>query len=143
MAKRYYIVPLAFDDEYGWHADLPRETREVAPGVFRDVLPPHVAVIPSNPDGSPKFTWALVLVNVANHLPILARADIDALPDFPKDAKVGAMHQATKLAMRARLVARQINPDTLDNADGYREVLRGIGRKLDGAFHEDNFDIAD
>jgi hypothetical protein len=133
MAKRYYLVPIV-------------ETEgEIGP-VFSPKVPAGVnfaAEIKTGEDGRPVVPWALVLVSASNHLPLLSDPEIHALPDFPKDAKVGAMHQATKLAMRAGLIARGLNASIADNADGFRDVLRGIGRHLNPTFHEDNFDVAE
>jgi hypothetical protein len=64
------------------------------------------------------------------------------LPDYPLDAKVNAMHQPTKVAMRNRLSARGVATEVMDNADGFRDIIEYIARvKLNNAgFSADNFD---
>lgn len=103
------------------------------------------AVMPaSDPNtGAPVSPWALVVVETNNHARLLSKAGVDPLPDFPLDGKVTAIENATRTAVKARLSARGIPTALVDNADGYREVIRGIGRRLEAAFDENNFDIAD
>lgn len=133
--KRYYISPVIevpsaeFGTEY--------RTKIADYGV------PSVAVIPSDPvTGKPLATWALVLVSTNNHGAILADATIDALPDFPLDGKVSAIQTATKNAMISKLQARGIDTAFIGSADGYRDVIRGIGQKFEPAFNENNFDVS-
>lgn len=102
-----------------------------------------VGVIPSDPvTGKPVSTWALVLVEAINHAALLADGAIDALPVFPLDGKVSAIQTATKNAMVSDLQARGIDTAFIGNADGYRDVIRGIGRTLEPAFDENHFDVA-
>ncbi len=134
MAKRYYVVPIVQYEEDGirkFRADLPPEIKN------------YVAAISLDASGNPTRPWALVRVAAKNHLPILARSDIDALPDFPLDAKMSAMQQATKSAVRSRLQARGIALEAVDNADGFRDVVRAIGREINPNFHEENFDVSE
>ena len=101
-----------------------------------------VGTIPTHPDtGKPVFTWTLVLVNTVNHGKLLADNSIDAMPDFPLDGKVSAINTATKNAMISKLQARGIDTAFVSNADGYRDVIRGIGQKLEPSFNENNFDV--
>lgn len=132
MSKRYYLAPIVGDgsEQNPFRAKVPRGVN-------------HVAEIKIGPDGKPASAYALVLVAAINHLPLLTDPEIDALPDFPKDAKVNAMHAATKTAMRAAMTKRGIPTADVDNADGYRDVIRSIGRGLNGNFHEDNFDVSE
>lgn len=134
--KRYYMVPIIeeVDEDTGG-----RRFRAKVPAGLS-----FVAEIPTDPlTGLPTSSWALVLVSGANHLPLLLDPQVDALPDFPKDAKVSAMHLATKTAMRDAIARRGLDLGFADNADGFREVIRGIGRALNANFHEDNFDVSD
>lgn len=83
----------------------------------------------------------LVLLSGDNHAAALADARNDALPDFPLDAKVTAMKTSTKAAARAVLQRRGFDASALDNADGYRDVIRAVGKSLDQGFDENNFDV--
>lgn len=131
--KRYYISPIvgtgAEDDPY-------------RPKVA-DYGVSWVGVIPSNPDtGRPVYPWCLVLVEAINHAALLADGAIDALPEFPLDGKVSAITRATKTRMSTALSKRGIDTSFIGSADGYRDVIRGIGRSLEASFDENGFDVA-
>lgn len=83
-----------------------------------------------------------LIVSTKNHRAFEGKPDAIMLPDYPLDAKVNAMHQATKVAMRGRLVNRGIPADVMDNADGFRDVVEYICRvKLNNpGFSADSFD---
>lgn len=102
-----------------------------------------VSVIPTGPDGRPTTAWALCLVGAKDHAALRADPRNDMLPDFPLDGKVSAINNATKNAMLTRLRARGIDESFVTNTDGYREVIRGLGRQLDSNFSEDKFDVQD
>ena len=89
------------------------------------------------------LAWALVLVASRDHAAVRNAPGVDSLPDFPLDGKVSSINTVTKNAMLARLTARKISRTFIDNTDGYREVIRGIGRQLEPDFDENKFDIAD
>lgn len=134
MSKRYYISPI------------------IGTGSEEDPFRPKVAdygvswagSIPSNPNtGHPTSPWALVIVNAKNHAALLADGTIDALPDFPLDGKVSSVHTATKNAMINKMQARGIDTSFIAGTDGYREVIRGVGKILDPQFDENNFDVAE
>ncbi|MGL4477373.1 MAG: hypothetical protein ACRCVK_03910, partial [Aeromonas veronii] len=78
-----------------------------------------------NPDGSLGHPQALLIVDAKNHAALLADPDTYALPDFPFDAQIGAMHRATKDKMRTSIQARGFTLQELDdNADSYRGLVR-------------------
>lgn len=98
--------------------------------------------IPTDPDtGKPLKTWALVIVSAANHAALRADNRIAALPDFPLDGKVSAINTTTKNGMLNALTKRGIDTSFVGNADGYRDVIRGVGRAADPVFDENNFDV--
>ncbi|MCC6530922.1 MAG: hypothetical protein IT531_00095 [Burkholderiales bacterium] len=103
----------------------------------------YVTAIASNPDGTPVHDWCIVLASGKNFALAAGNPDIDLLPDYPLDVKVSAMATPTKTAAFGRLMARSIDVSDLSSADGYRDLIRALGRKQDAAFHEDAFDIAD
>ena len=100
-----------------------------------------VATIPSDPvTGRPLFDWAIVRVAAGNHSEIIKICD--ALPDFPMDGKVTGINLSTKAAMKSKVKARMGgNVAWIDNTDGYREVIRTIGKHLSPDFDENNFDV--
>lgn len=138
--KRYYIC-----DIYGnGDIDVPNSptTGPYRPAVA-DLGVSWVGAIPTGPDGRPTKTWALVLVASRDHAVVRNAPGVDSLPDFPLDGKVSSINTVTKNAMLARLTARGISRTFIDSTDGYREVIRGIGRQLEPDFDENKFDIAD
>ena len=134
MSKRYYISPIVgTGDEFD-----PFRPKVADYGV------PWAGSIPSDPKtGHPTSEWALVVVNAKNHSALLADGAIDALPDFPLDGKVSSVHTVTKNAMINKMKKRGIKTSFIAGTDGYREVIRGVGRLLDEQFDENNFDVAE
>lgn len=132
MSKRYYISPIVGDGT---------EENSFRPKVA-DYPVKWVGIIPSDPvTGLPLFAWTLVLVEAQNHGQLISDGAIDPMPEFPLDGKVSAIHNATKNDMLARLQARGIDTTFIGNADGYRDVIRGVGRHLEPTFDENNFDV--
>lgn len=128
--KRYYLSPVhgpdAFDD--GYHAAITHYGVNVS------------AAFGPNPSAQ---SFVLCIVGAANQAPLLADNTLDALPDFPKDAKMSAMQNATKARFRQVLTRRGFDPAIADNADGYRDALRAIGQTFAPGFNEDSFDVRD
>lgn len=146
--KRYYICNIigtgteadSYRPAIAREIDAARVTNPTFDASYSVVIPTHPEGHPQA--GHPKFPHALVIVEANNHGIFAGKPDIDSLPDVALDSKVSSMHTPTKNAMIARLAARGFNGVNVDNADGYREVIRGIGRALDTAFHEDSFDAS-
>jgi hypothetical protein len=94
--------------------------------------------------GQPLFNWCLVIVEALDHTAALADASVDATPDVALDVKWNAISQAVRNVFKNKLQARYgftvAELGGLDNADGYREVIRAIGQKLDPTFNENAFD---
>lgn len=139
MAKRYYICDIIGDG-----SDVPPTPTT---GHFRPIIADlgvsWVGTIPSDPaTGRPLYSWALVMVNTENHARVIEVSGVDALPDFPLDGKVNAINNMTRSRMDAVLNKRGINPAFVSNSDGYRDVIRGIGKTLEASFDENNFDVA-
>ena len=128
--KRYYISPIIGDG--------------TSTNPFRAKVSDYdvnaTAVIPTGPDGRPLFAWCLAKVAAIDHALLLADTTLEPLPDFPLDAKMTAMHGPTKDRMQQGLGRFSISVD-VGRADGFRDVVRGVGRQLDADFHEDSFDV--
>lgn len=88
-------------------------------------------------------TKALVLVNVSNHSALLSDPQFDSMPDFPLDAKVNSLQSQAKNAMLNAMSKRGFATGLISSADGYRDVIRGIGRELNPNFDENNFDVSE
>jgi len=130
MAKRYYISPIIGDGT---------ETNPYRAKVS-DHGKPWVGVIPTDETGKPIKDWALVLVDTANHKPIVDDNAIDALPDVSLDVKLSAIGSSERGKMASALAGRGISDNT-NSSDSYRVLVNGIGKQLDALFTVDNFDI--
>lgn len=132
--KRYYISDLIGDGT---------DDNPFRPAVD-DYKVPYAMVSKCDPvTGLPLKNYTLVLVGGNKHSQIQADSRCQALPDFPKDAKISSMHRATKDKMIADMQRRGIPVDFITTADGYREIIRKIGKGIDLAFEEDNMDVSD
>lgn len=139
MAKRYYLCNIIGDGT----DSMPTATTGAFRPSIADLGVSWVGTIPSDPiTGRPLYSWALVLVNTDNHARVIETPGVDALPDFPLDGKVNAINNVTRTKMDAALNRRGINPAFVSNSDGYRDVIRGIGKTLEASFDENNFDVA-
>lgn len=132
--KRYYLCDIIGDGT---------EFNPFRPAVA-DYDVPWAGMIKSDPvTGVPLQPFALVIVGGNKHVDILRDARVTPMPDFPLDAKVSGMHKPTKDAMIIAMQKRGIPIEFLSTVDGYREVIRTVGRQLEPAFDENGFDVAD
>lgn len=132
--KRYYICDIIGDGS---------ENNPYRPAVS-DYGVSWAGTIKSDPvTGHPVLPYAFVVVGGNKHVEIQRDSRIDDLPDFPMDAKVSSMHKPTKDKMVEKLQKRGIPTAFLATADGYREVIRQIGRQLEPQFDENGLDVAD
>lgn len=101
------------------------------------------SVIATAPNGQPALPWCLCVIAGRRMDLAQAHADIDLLPDVPLDIKVQAIQAGTKAAMKARMQARGIDTATVDNADGFRDVVRALGQLHAPDFNENAFDVSE
>lgn len=127
MAKRYYLCDVIGDGS----AESP----------FRPVIADHGVNYVGEIDAYK--TKAFVLVNAVNHTSLINIAGVDALPNFPLDAKINAMQSQAKNGLINAMDRRGFATGLISSADGYRDVIRGIGRELNPNFDENNFDVAE
>lgn len=140
--KRYYVCKIIGDGIEPETAFRP---------AIHDIIDPqsglrafdYSAAIATDAQGQPVSNWCLVIAAGRDHRLVANHPDIDALPEYPLDAKISAMHTPTKNQAMAKLQARGINVAKFANADGYRDLIRSIGREHDENFHEDKFDVSD
>lgn len=131
--KRYYICDVIGDN-----------LEEAVRPIIANYKVNWVAEIKTDPTtGLAAIPWAIVKVATNNHNILRNQPGIDPLPDFPLDGKVSAIQTATKNDMISRLVNRGIDTTFITNSDGYRDILRHLGRLLSTNFHEDAFDISE
>lgn len=132
--KRYYLCDLIGDGSMG---------NPFRPSVADEGVN-HVTVFPPQDmrTGQYQGTRCLVLIDTVNHARLMRDPRNRVLPEFPLDGKLNAMRTDTNNAMNAMLQAQGFLVNWQSSA-GYREVIRGIGRQLDPAFHEDAFDVSE
>lgn len=133
MSKRFYLCKVFGDGSI----DNPYRPAVADHGVS------WAGQIATDDTGKPIYDWALCVVEAKAHAKLIADPAIDALPDYAMDAKVSAMHTPTKTAMKAALAKRGIETDWVNNADGFREVIRNLGKLHDARFDENDFDVVD
>jgi len=132
MAKRFYICKVVGDgsDENPYRpkvADYPNVN--------------WTAIINSNPDGSPKYSFAFVVANTADHQVLLDDPLIKGMPELSLDAQIGTLSKAVRDKMLAYFDQEGIDRTGLTLQSTMRDVLRRIGRHLAPSFNENRFDV--
>lgn len=133
MARRYYISRVVGD---GTDGD-PYRAKIADYGVA------HVAIIASGPDGHPSRPWALCLVNTTNHAPLVADSDLRAIPVSALDNTLGSLTPQQRQFLRDMVEELGLDTSEVTAQTTLRQLLRYIGRTLEGAFDENNFDVSD
>lgn len=87
--------------------------------------------------------WCLVIAGGNKHGLVNNHPDIDPLPAYAMDVRLSAMHTPTKVMMMNKLSARGIDTGQFANADGFRDIVRALGKAHGAAFNEDDFDTTD
>lgn len=131
MASRYYLCDVIGDgtEENPYRADL-----EDAPNI--DGISAKIA---SGPDGRPVFPYCLCVVEAKNHMPLRLRPNVDALPEVSLDNRMSAVSQAARARLDDAMARRKIPTTGFAVAEGYRDVIRLLGKRLDSTFDPDNF----
>lgn len=99
----------------------------------------HSQKIALNQDGTLAMPWGFCVIEVANHLPLLADSELAVLPEFPLDGRVSALTPGAVNVLKSGMGRFSIATSLVDNATGWREVVRGLGRLLDPDFNENDF----
>src|SRR3990167_11508678 len=97
---RYFICPIIGDGlttETAWRAKIPQTIQS------------HSALIPSKPDGSPKFSWALVKIDAMDFTTILADTTIFAFPNKSLDSTL-----TTNERNKIKTILNSLKIQTLD-----------------------------
>ena len=129
--KRYYICDIIGDGT---------QENSYRPSIALENVN-WTAIMPANNPvtGAPVKQWALVIVGAQDHSSFETKPGIDALPVQPLHMPLFAI---AREALRTKLIARGIRPDVVDRNE-MREVLRDIGREIEPAFSENQFDVLD
>lgn len=129
MAKRYYLAPVI-----GSGASMADARRPDLPiGLpFNYSFVERVGV-----------PWCVVIVATADHSLMAGDPRLVALPNAPLDTPLSDVPQAQRDALVQRCSARLGLTVDLSQFTTYRQLLRGLARRLDANFREQHLDVAD
>lgn len=133
MAKRWFLCPVvgtgAADDPYRAKA--------------HDYGVDYSAVIPSNPDGTPRFNWCLAKVAASDFAALDADGAFDAWPNVSLDTTVAQLPLAVRNRLRTALTNRGVDVSDVTGQTPLRAILRRIGRAMEPLFDPDVLDVRD
>lgn len=137
--KRYYVCPVigdgTEDNPYRLaiqdYPDTPFEAGEI---------PVDMNSASAN-YGKPLHKFGLILVAARHHGKLISDNRMKPLPQVDLDVKLSSVHTATKNQMVADLKSIGIDTAFIAGTDGYREVIRAIGRITNPDFDENSFDV--
>lgn len=131
--RRYYVCRLV----------------EVNDPEFGVTMVPRLAQIAPPEGASRSFVYdaqragfAICVVTHPHGLPAIVDPDVETMPDFPLDAKLNAMQQATRDRMIARCQAFGVSTAHATQSDGFRDFLQGVGAQVSPDFRLDGFGVA-
>ena len=73
----------------------------------------------------------------------MRRKRLGAHPGQAAQRDGGVLNQAARQGLDQALAKRGLGSSVYNGADGYRDVIRAVGRANDPAFDENNFDVAE
>jgi hypothetical protein len=131
VAKRFAISPII-----GTGSD----TNPFRPAVADVPQTNTNGVIPSKPDGTPKYRFALCVVGTLNLPAVLAVSNAYVFPDYPLDATLAGMDADKRAGMVQSVHAYDLDGAglhlTCPNADGdsYRDAILSLIQQMEPAF---------
>lgn len=126
MPTRHYFAPIT-----GTGADSDPYRAKVA-----DLAVSHVAVIPSRPDGTPRFPWALVMVAAGSFAALDSDPALAGLPAVNLDLTLAELSTTARDRLLTLCQERGIDTTGVTGATTLRQVVRRIGRHLEPAYDE-------
>lgn len=134
--KRYYLAEIEqFEFESGSMAYRCRAS------AYPDLIFEGGEIYTDPVTGIPTNKFALVLVKSRDHAKLVNDPKMAAMPDVSLDMKVSSIHTPTKNKMINDLKRLGIDTSFIQTTDGYREVIRGIGKINNPDFDENKFDV--
>lgn len=127
----------------GTISDPYRASVEDVPGVN------SAALIPSNPDGTPKYKFALCLVAATSQSIVAGVTNSYVFPSYPYDSLMSGMDPTARSNMVQDVQAYNMDGNgyhldaTNADTDSYRTVLNRIGDQIDTAFNINNMNCAE
>lgn len=125
-------------------------------GTLNDPFRPTVAavagaevnsIIPSNPNGTPKYNFAFCRVASNNFGSVLQVSNSYVFPDFALDSQMSAMESEARTGMGQSVEAFDLDGNGLhlvadhDDTDSFRQVINAIAQQFEPAFNADFFDV--
>lgn len=93
----------------------------------------HAAVIPSQPDGTPRFGWCLVLVDAADLAALRADGTLNEVPGVSLSATLGSLSGQVRNQIQNRLTALGVDLAGVTLQWTIRQLLIRIVQSLDAA----------
>lgn len=131
MSKRFYICKVIGDGT---------EDNPYRPKVA-DYPVSWSGMLPSNPDGTPKYGFTFVIAATQDHTALLADPQIKGMPELSLDAQIGSLSKDLRDKMLAYFDEEGIDRTGLNLQSTMRDVLRRVGKHLEAAFDENRFDV--
>lgn len=91
--------------------------------------------------GSVAGDWCLVVVDCRDHTALLADPDCRDFPDLTLDAQLNTVSAQVRNRILTALTNAGIDVSTIRATDAFRVLVRLVGRRFDGAFTENAFDV--
>lgn len=130
MPKRLYLSPVV---------TLQREDAQVRTSKIASLLSAGVVTGTVQQLIGPARNWCLVLADVLDHTPLEQDAELHPLPVYPFDGRLSAMERTALQRLETRLQALGVDTSQFKASDGYRLVVRFVGRHLEPAFNEQTY----
>jgi len=118
MTRRWFIVPVIGT---GTKGDPYRVKLSIA----------HSALIPSNPDGTPRFNWALCLVSAADFTALDADTEAEPFPGVSLDDQLSSISAAARNRIQTALINRGVDLTGIDLNSTVRDVVERVVERLD------------
>lgn len=139
--KRYYISPIIGDgtSQNPYRASV------------ADVSQTNTnTIIPSKPDGTPKYGFAFCIIGTLNPTGTAQVTNSLTFPDYPLDGRMDGMEAVTRAAFKQSAEAYDLDGNGLNldmtfygDSSSYRDVIDGIGKQFEPVFNVNNFDVGE
>lgn len=134
MSKRFYLCPIIGDGT---------ENNPYRPKIANNIGVNWSAPMPSNPDGTPKFPWTIVIVGAADHTSIVDDSTIDAFPELTYESTLGSLTQQERTKLLQFLDHKNIPTSGVNVNTTFREIIELVGQYLEPSFRSQKFDCQD
>lgn len=129
--KRYYISPLIGS---GTRADPYRVAIASYPNIA------YSSIIPTDPvTGAPTATWAICIVDAADHTALLADSSLFSFPNATPDTQISTLSNQERNRMRNGLSQFGLDPNLVNQSNTMRDLVNSLGKLLEPTFDPDKF----